>query len=59
MLGAGGAALGSAIEALLYDREARQRLAQAARTFAAEAGMRADGRAADEAARAVLDLIPT
>jgi hypothetical protein len=58
MRGAAPGQVAGALEALLYDRQARLRLAASAAAFATSAGMRADGRAAERAARAILDLMP-
>ncbi len=60
MAGAGTpAAVLPALKALLYDREMRQRLAEAQRVFAARYGLEADGGAADRAADAIVALTRT
>jgi hypothetical protein len=56
MLGAStNEAIGSQLETLLYDEEARRRLADAAERFTTAHGMASDGRAAERAAEAVLN----
>lgn len=49
--------IGELVEALLYDREMRERLAEARRAFAAAYGIAADGQAARRAAEAVLTFV--
>jgi CDP-glycerol glycerophosphotransferase (TagB/SpsB family) len=57
MLGAeDGAAIGGRLETLLYDQAARRTLLAAAREFRQQHDMRADGRAADRAADAILEV---
>jgi hypothetical protein len=51
-----GAAIGEVIETLLYNQAARRSLATAARDFRQQHDMRADGRAADRAADAILEV---
>ena len=53
------AAIGPALEGLLYDRETRGRLAAARRTFADRYGIRADGGAATRAADLIVGLART
>jgi hypothetical protein len=50
------AELAASLEALLYNRDRRQQLAEAGRAFVSRAGLRADGRAADRTADAILEL---
>lgn len=54
MIGADAAGLAGALEAVLYDRAARERLSTQARAYAERAGMRADGHAVTRAAEAIL-----
>ena len=56
MVAAGGADIPGALERLLYDRTARDVLLRRAAEFAERHEMRADGQAADRAARAVLQM---
>jgi hypothetical protein len=56
MAGADAASAGTALETLLYDRQAREDWRQRAEAFAARHEMRADGRAAARAADAVLRI---
>ena len=46
--------IGKRLEALLYDEEARGRLAERASRFVREHGMTSDGRAADRTATVIL-----
>jgi hypothetical protein len=58
MRGAARDSVGEALDALLYDRQARAAQMAAAGRFAADFAMRADGRAAARAAEGVLALMP-